>query len=83
MSLWFNLDARGHHKRGPANAKKLVSGENPEQLAVYAVDNITECFLREMGRPPHRRELELIWTRTLNRKTPTSWFRRGPESEIL
>jgi hypothetical protein len=82
MSRWFNLDARGNHQRGPADTKKLVSGENPEQLALYAVDNITECFLRERGRPPHRRELELIWARTLNRKTPAR-FKRGAESEIL
>ncbi len=82
MSTWFNVDHHGNYKGGPANLKRIVSGDNPEQLATYALDNITDCFMREIGRPPKRIELELLWSRTLNKKVPTL-FPRCPESEIL
>ena len=82
MSRWFNVDHFGNYKGGPADVKRLVSGENPEQLATYALDNITDCFMREIGRPPRRVELELLWARILNKKVPTH-FPRLPESEVL
>ena len=82
MSRWFNVDLYGNYEGGPANVKKLVTGDSPEQLAEYAINNITDCYLREVGRPPRRMELELIWSRTLNKKSPMA-LPRNPESEIL
>lgn len=82
MSRWFNVDLYGNYNGGPPDTKKLVTGDNPEKLAEYAITNITECYLRELGRHPHRMELELIWARTLNKSNPIS-FPRDPESEIL
>jgi hypothetical protein len=82
MSRWFNVDLYGNYNGGPPDTKKLVTGDNPEQLAEYAINNITDCYLRELGRHPRRMELELIWSRTLNKKTPVA-FPRNPESEIL
>ena len=61
MSRWFNVDPFGNYKGGPPDFKRSVSGDSPEQLAEYAMSNITECFLREIGRHPKRLELELIW----------------------
>jgi hypothetical protein len=82
MSRWFNVDAFGNYKGGPPDFKRSVSGDNPEQLAEYAMSNITECFLREIGRHPKRLELELIWSRTLNKIRPLT-IDRDPTSEIL
>lgn len=82
MSRWFNVDHYGNYKGGPADKSKLTTGESPEQLAEYAVNNITDCYLRELGRHPKRMELELIWSRTLNKKSPLH-LERNPESEIL
>ena len=82
MSRWFNVDHHGNYKGGPADKNKLTVGENPELLAEYALNNITECFLREIGRHPKRLELELIWSRTLNKIKPIK-FERDPTSEIL
>ena len=82
MSRWFNVDLYGNYKGAPPDHKLLVTGDNPEQLAEYAINNITDCYLRELGRHPRRMELELIWSRTLNKKVPMK-MERNPESEIL
>ena len=82
MSRWFNVDLYGNYKGAPPDQKKLVTGDNPEKLAEYAITNITECYLRELGRHPRRMELELIWARTLNKKSPLR-IDRDPTSEIL
>ena len=82
MSRWFNVDVYGNYQGVPADQKKIVSGENPEHLARYALESINDCFMREIGRLPRRIELELIWSRTLNKKEPKR-FPRDPESEVL
>ena len=82
MSRWFNVDHYGNYRGGPADKSKLTTGENPELLAEYALSNITECYLRELGRHPRRMELELIWSRTLNKKAPLK-MKRDPTSEVL
>ncbi len=82
MSRWFNIDLYGNYKGVPPDLKKMVTGDSPEQLAESAINNITECYLREVGRPPRRMELELIWSRTLNKSNPIE-YPRNPESEIL
>lgn len=82
MSRWFNVDLYGNFKGGPPNFKRTMSGDSPEQLAEYALSNITDCFLREIGRHPTRLELELVWSRTLNKKRPIQ-IERDPTSEIL
>ena len=81
---WFNVDLNGGYKGGPADLKKLALGDHPEQLAQYAIRNITDCYLREIGRPPRQRELELVWARALRKENgPEFSFERDPESEIL
>ncbi len=81
---WFNVDLRGRCKGGAADLKKLSLGDHPEQLACYAIRNITDCYLREIGRPPKDRELELVWARAIKKENgPRSPFKRNPESEII
>jgi hypothetical protein len=82
MTRWFNIDVQGNYQAGPPDGCRLVSGDSAEALASHALDTITDAFFREMGRPPHRMELELVWSRTLNKRLPRPPA-RCPESEVL
>jgi len=79
---WRNIDLYGNEKMGSVDRMKLIAGENPERLAEHTINTIQDCWMREVGRPVRRMELELLWSRVLNRKMPMA-FPRCPESEIL
>jgi hypothetical protein len=83
MSCWFKIDANGIRVGHLDGRRAIISGEPPEQLASYAISNISDCFVREIGRPPTRLELELVWRRTLDSEVPMPVFQRCPESEVL
>mgnify|MGYP004367085683 CR=1 FL=1 len=59
-------------------------GDNPQHLARYAVQNITDCYLREIGRHPTQRELELTFSAAVRKESsPPFDMKRDPTSEIL
>jgi hypothetical protein len=80
---WFNVDFQDRKAGGLPDFKKTVSGLNPEQLAVYAVKNIEDCYLREIGRPPTNSELAAVWRRAIVKHSAPYPFKRCPESEVL
>ena len=82
VGRWSNMDLYGNEKSGTWDPARLARGDNPEALVESAMDNIADCYLREIGRPPRRMELELLWRRILERKMPIN-IQRCLESEIL
>lgn len=79
---WRNMDVYGNAKSGNWDPSRLACGPNPEALLDHVMDTVTECYLREIGRPPRRMELELLWARVLNKKMPIR-MERCLESEII
>ena len=79
---WKNMDFNGNLLQGEAfNSRRSSCGENPTLLLERAMAQVNECYLRELGRPARRLELQLIWGRVVNKEMPI--LKRDLESEIL
>ena len=81
MARWQNMDYNGNLQGGVFNSRRSSCGENPTLLLERAMEQVNECYLRELGRPARRLELQLLWGRVVNEEMPI--LKRDLESEII